>query len=731
MELFEPVSRCHFMDEPSVLDYLKAKLNPRKYRDVLEALEWEEKMPQEPLSNRSDVMAERPEQKRAFRDLPWKTIAGVLFALIAQFILEPPSSSILAAVTFYFLAAIFIGTAFISKEIELPAFKPDAEQPMPLEIRKSSLYLGLPAALLAFLMFGGNRFTFINLMVWIIALGYFIHAFWVSQPRENGFLSWFENVVKAKQFKINISQWTLLLVLVVALSGFFRFYQLGKVPGEAFSDHAEKLLDVLDVLNGKTAIFFERNTGREAIQMYLTALIIKVFGTGVSFLSLKIGTALIGFMTLPYIYLIGKEFGGKWVGILSLFFAGIAYWPNVISRVGLRFPLYPFFVAPTFYYLIRGIRRSSRNDFVLAGMALGLGLHGYSPARFIPIMAVVGVGIYLLHAQSKGKRVETIFALLLLSFISLIVFLPLLRYTLDHPEMFGYRALTRLSTVERDFPGPPIQIFFSNLFQASIMPFWKNGNTWVHSVTNRPALDVVTAVFYFIGIVLLVLRYIRTRNWQDLFVILSVPLLMMPSILSLAFPEENPSLNRTGGAIVPVYLTAAMGFYAVFSSMLRKLPGGLGRKTVLFMGMTFMAISGFQNYDLVFRQYQEQFMNAAWNSSEMGETIGWFARTIGSKDSAYVVPYPHWVDTRLVGINAGYPEKDYALWPEDFAFSLEQTGSKLFIVRPIDANAIQKLTEMYPEGRFSLYQSEWPGKDYLVFFVPTADPYQPSFENDN
>jgi len=45
------------------------------------------------------------------------------------------------------------------------------------------------------------------------------------------------------------------------------------VPGEMFSDHAEKLLDVGDVLNGKLSIFFPRNSGREAIQMYLTAAV--------------------------------------------------------------------------------------------------------------------------------------------------------------------------------------------------------------------------------------------------------------------------------------------------------------------------------------------------------------------------------------------------------------------------------------------------------------------------
>ena len=77
---------------------------------------------------------------------------------------------------------------------------------------------------------------------------------------------------------------------------------------------------------------------------------------------------------------------------------------------------------------------------------------------------------------------------------------------------------------------------------------WDDGEIWVHSVIHRPALDVVSGALFLIGVVLLSIRYIRKRRWLDLFLILSIPLLTMPSILSLAFPGENPALNRAGGA---------------------------------------------------------------------------------------------------------------------------------------------------------------------------------------
>jgi 4-amino-4-deoxy-L-arabinose transferase-like glycosyltransferase len=262
--------------------------------------------------------------------------------------------------------------------------------------------------LAAFLTLGDNLFTLLNVTLWVLAIIFFVWAFWQRVENQSSFWARLKDFFAHDSWQVKITCWTLLALAVVAVVIFFRIYNLGGVPSEPFSDHAEKILDVYDVSQGQTHIFFPRNTGREAIQMYLTLLVSWVFGTGLSFLSLKIGTVICGLVTLPYMYLLGKEFGGKRLALLAIFFAGIAYWPNVISRAGLRFPLYPLFVAPTLYYLLRGLRTRSRNDFIISGLFLGLGLHGYSPFRIMPFVVVIAVGLYLLHAQSRGNRKQAI-----------------------------------------------------------------------------------------------------------------------------------------------------------------------------------------------------------------------------------------------------------------------------------------------------------------------------------
>jgi hypothetical protein len=295
----------------------------------------------------------------------------------------------------------------------------------------------------------------------------------------------------------------------------------------------------------------------------------------------------------------------------------------------------------------------------------------------------------------------------------------LFNYLLVYPDLFNYRALTRLTGVERQFTESIWKIFFYNFGNAATMFFWDNGKTWVHSVLYRPALDFVSGAIYFVGIVFMIFRYFQKRKWSDLALLLSIPLLMMPSILSIAFPEENPSLNRTAGAIVPVFIVMAIGLYGIFSS-LWNLEGSrsLGRKTACGIGLVLVLIIGSQNYSLIFDTYKTQFDASDWNTSQIGHVIKGYADSVGSEDTAYVIPYPYWVDTRLVGINAGFPKRDYALAYEYLGDTLKEPRNKLFIFYHKDEKSRATLEQMYPEGVLSLYPSGFDGKDFFVYLVP-------------
>jgi len=725
------------MEEPSVLDWVKEKLTFWRYRkpeerisippaeegmDIEEMLEDVVRIEVAPAEVDERLIREGGKRREAYR-LPWSALLAVMLGLAGQRMLAPETRSLGLGLAFYGMAVILLIWGWLRKEWQLPELPDDEENTTrPCKLRWSLLLITVGLLVLAFLLLGGNRFNIINLVLWLLSVVYVVLIVADTQ-RSLNFRQWIQRWQARIRFpwKFQINGFAFLFILALIVSVFFRVYQLNQVPAEMISDHAEKLLDIGDVLNGELAIFFIRNTGREAFQFYWTALVSLVFGTGLSFLSLKIGTTLAGLFTLPFIYLLGKEMGSKWGGLAGMFLGGIAYWPNVITRIGLRFTFYAAFTAPALYFFMRGLRKSSRNDIIWAGIFLGIGLHGYTPMRVVPFLIVILGLVYALFSLKKGRWVETARNIGIVALVSAAVTLPLLRFSLQYPELVLERGFSRLGDVANPIPGSGWEIFFSNFWKSATMFFWSNGDIWPHSVPYYPALDTVTAVFYLLGCVLLISRFVSKRKWQDLALLISVPVLMMPSILSLAYPGENPSLNRTSAAFIPVVLIAGLAFESFIRTILQPKDGGRGRWLAGVVAALLLIISINQNFNLVFDKYAKQYQLSAWNTSEIGGVIRQFTDTVGSPETAYVVGYPYWVDTRLVAYNAGFPGMDFAIWPDQFEMTKEKTGAKLFILYPEDLEDLKLLSELYPNGGASYHLSPVEGKNFYVFSVPAEE----------
>jgi len=276
--------------------------------------------------------------------------------------------------------------------------------------------------------------------------------------------------------------------------------------------------------------------------------------------------------------------------------------------------------------------------------------------------------------------------------------------------------------VEQPLPGPAHEIFLSNTWNALKMFNVYDGEIWVNSVPGRPALDTVSAALFLLGVVLVLVRYIRHRHWLDLFLLVSIPLLLMPSILSLAFPGENPALNRAGGGYIPAFIIGAMALDGFLTSF------GHGRMRTIMMWMVtgvLLYVSATQNYDLVFNQYYKLFRQSSWNTSDMGKVIREFNQVYGTTDTVWIVPFPNWVDTRLPAVWVGIPNRDMAMWPENLASTVEFTGPKLFMVKADTENpdgndqaSLDVLQELYPNGQLRMFDSDIPGHDFWIFLVP-------------
>jgi Dolichyl-phosphate-mannose-protein mannosyltransferase len=647
--------------------------------------------------------------------------AALAAAMVGQAILEAaPRRDVipLPGILLYVVALALVGWALWNDDVGL--LSPPGAEAISTDAPARATWLGVGAvlAVLAFVTSGGNTFRLITVVTWFGAIGSILLAFWEGENPLRRAARSAADWLRRPRLSLSLNGWALAFWAALGLGACFRFVYLSTTPLDMWSDQAEKLLDVADVLAGRYAIYFPRNTGREALQMYTAAATARLFGTGVSFLTLKLGTAFAGWLTLPFIYGIGRELADRRVGLTALTLAGVALWPNVISRTGLRFPLYALFAAAALYFLLRGLRRHSRNEILLAALVAGFGLHGYSPARVIPFVLAAGIVVYILHPVALGRRSRLVVWSVAAATLGLVIFLPLLRVALEMPDNFLFRSLSRLGTAERPLPGPPLAILISNIWNGLRMFNWDSGQIWVVSIAGKPLLDWVTGALFVLGVALCLIRYARRRHWVDLFALLSIPLLMAPSVLSLAFPGENPAPNRASAAMVPVFALAGWALVAVADSIHAASPGRWGKTIAAGWVGGLLALAALNNYALTFDEFYGNYRRSSWNTYEGGQVIQAYAHSIGTYESAHVVPFPYWWDTRLVGIQAGRPLTDYALARENLDSIAFEPGPLLILFNADDLETSDRLRGIFPDGQLRTYDSAEEGHDFMIYFVP-------------
>jgi len=573
---------------------------------------------------------------------------------------------------------------------------------------------GLALAILTFYSLGDNRFTPFGFGTWLGTILCFLLAF-AQKP------AW------GRPRRWHRTHWALLGILLIGT--FYRFYRLNEVPVEFGSDQVEKLLDIYDVLSGRRPIFFPRNTGREAIQFYWTAFLVRFTPLELNFTALKVGTGIFSVLTLPFVFLLGRELFGRQVGLLSALLVAISHWHIAITRIGLRFVFTAAFFTPTLYFLIRAFRHNRRNDWIAAGTFLGIGLHTYIPMRIVPVVLVALVAIKVVGdwGQRRRPQLPNPFAessaftwhfwqnALVGGLASAVFFLPLFRYAYDYPQMFWLRASSRLIA-----SGERInywQLFWQNSRDAWLMFNYRGDSVYANNLPHSPMLDDVTAALFVLGLVYLLWQLLRYADRRSLYVLVSMAIMLLPSILSFNFTGENPSAVRTGGAIPVVMITAALPLWAAWHYTGRQVAGRFVRTLAALTTMLLLAAALYANFNWYFVEYDQNYRRTSLNHSELAFATQDFIARGGKLEDVYHIAYPYWTDTRVIAILNGQPYWNQAIHrAEDIARLAVPDHRQLFLLNVADADARNALTEALPQGQLSRYYSTWsPDKDFFVY----------------
>ena len=666
--------------------------------------------------------------------------AGLLLAILAQ--LAIANGSTLVGVLGY-LGAVSLVALGAHGPLHAAALAGPRARHLAPNWRFWLTIVALLAAGFAFANATGNRYRPANVVPWLVAVGCFLAAHadyrrWalpqggqgdgrretvdgVEPPRSPVVSSPLSVVAPVHRPPSTVHRLLAiaLLLAILALGAAFRFADLADNPRDMNSDQAEKLLDVGDVLSGTNYIFFERNTGREPWQFYWTAALIRGFNLQPDYMALKLGTSLIGWLMLPAVFLLARETLGSRAALLATLFAAVASWGVITARFGLRYPLAPCAVAWTLALLVRGLRRDSRNSMLAAGLWVGIGLQGYTAYRFMIVVLPVLVLAWLAWLLAQGRRAEAgraFASAALAACLAVLVMLPLLRYGVERPDQIFYRAATRLTGAEQAIQGSPALIFLDNLKNVLLMFNATTDEVWVANLPDRPAMDAVLGALLVAGAAASLALSWRTRNPWPALTLLAGLLMLVPSALSIAFPGENPSVVRTGGALPALMIVCATGPALLLEQLSKLQRPALYRGALAGVAALALLVVAL-NQRRVFVDYPAQYCERAQNASDIGhELLAWEARG-NERTAAWIVGYPHWVDTRAVGVWVGdinFPNT--VMGPE--AVSAVDLGGRpgWFALNRDDLTSLQALYARYPAGQERLVEgSLCAGRAFLVF----------------
>ncbi|OGM97481.1 MAG: hypothetical protein A2735_01985 [Candidatus Yanofskybacteria bacterium RIFCSPHIGHO2_01_FULL_41_21] len=359
----------------------------------------------------------------------------------------------------------------------------------------------------------------------------------------------------------------LIIVGILIIASFFRFYQLDKYPPGLYPDEAMNGSNAL-VANatGDYKIFYPENFGREGLFINIQALSIKWFD--VNSWSLRSVSAIFGILTVLGLFLLARELFSWQVGAVSSFLLAISFWHVNFSRIGFRAIMLPFILVYLFYFLWKGLKHSSWIDFFWAGILGGLGFYTYTSYRIAPLIAILIFINYWMfikkdfhHENYEHTRNRFLGGFSLFMITVFFVALPIGIYFLKNPENFMQRNTQSVFAQEQSFR----ELGGSVIKTLGMFTFQGDGNVR-HNLDSQPMLGWPIAILFAIGFLKELYHWLRRKHGHFspvhtlLFVWFFV--FLIPGFLS----TEAPHALRAVGVIPVVMIFAARGFMWLFNA---------------------------------------------------------------------------------------------------------------------------------------------------------------------
>jgi 4-amino-4-deoxy-L-arabinose transferase-like glycosyltransferase len=363
----------------------------------------------------------------------------------------------------------------------------------------------------------------------------------------------------------------LLAILFLALLALVpRLYRIGSAPEGLNADELFNAVDALSLGPGSWQIYFEGNFGREALFLYLMAIPLKLFGQEIW--ALRLPAVILGTGSVLLAYLVGKQAFNRRVGFIAGAVMAVSLWPIMQSRWGLRAVSLTFFTALTVYLFSRVIYQEKTRLFgwIAAGIALGLTMYTYIPARLFPLVIVAWLVWFSILKKDWLRRH---WSKILLSFaVAFLVFAPFGIYMIRYPDKVNQRVGGLWDSVSTKVDEDPATV----LERAASVPlmFTFSGDTeGRYHVPDRPVFDPLTGLFFYLGVAASLWLAFKKGGDPARRSAYGLMFLWIGAMLAANLVVgANTSFLRGAGAIIPIYLLTGIGIDFLFASLRHRWP---------------------------------------------------------------------------------------------------------------------------------------------------------------
>lgn len=360
-----------------------------------------------------------------------------------------------------------------------------------------------------------------------------------------------------------------LLVIIISLASFLRFYQLGKVPHGMAWDEAAIGYNGYAIfttrrdewLNRLPVSFKSFGDFKAPLAIYLNGIFTYLFG--MNLWAVRLPFALAGVVSVLLIYLLAKNLAKIYqisnqssFALISAFLLALSPWHLHFSRAGFESGLALMFVLLMLVFLSKFILfnkdKSSPLEqsfcLFLAGLAFNASIYTYHSSKIVaPLLLLL---VFLAHWPTFKQKILLLLAPI---FLNLLVLYPFLKDSLQGEGLTRAGSLTIFAQVPI---WQKISLFFSQLlvhFSPQFLIFGltdnlRHGNGKWGVLLISTFLLIILAVFYF------------HKKKLNKFLFFGLIFWAIIGVLPASLAEPTPHANRALLALPAFLLLASLAF---------------------------------------------------------------------------------------------------------------------------------------------------------------------------